>query len=150
MYRVLRHANYLSLAPLLLVHDRYTLQMSQPPTKERIRGQYENKIRFMSPPEKVFELFATIKDDEGLFMSYEDFMRAMVPYNYRGAKEGDETEEEKKNYNNLMKFADLDGDGKISIYEYFLVGRFLSLIEGELKKYINGEELTQQQMIDYL
>lgn len=36
----------------------------------------------MSPPEKVFELFATIKTDEGLFMSYEDFMRAMVPYNY--------------------------------------------------------------------
>jgi len=26
---------------------------------DRIRGNYENKIRFFSPPEKVFEIFAT-------------------------------------------------------------------------------------------
>lgn len=25
---------------------------------EKIRGNYENKIRFFSPPEKVFEIFA--------------------------------------------------------------------------------------------
>jgi hypothetical protein len=26
---------------------------------DRIRGNYENKIRFFSPPEKIFEVFAT-------------------------------------------------------------------------------------------
>lgn len=77
-------------------------------------------------------------------MSYEDFMRAMIPYNYRGAKEEEDGGEQPKEYNNLMKFADVDGDGKISIYEYFLIGRFLSLIEGDLKKYLKGAELSQQ------
>lgn len=97
----------------------------------------------MSPPEKVFELFATIKDEEGLFMSYEDFMRAMIPYNYRRAKEEEEEEEEqKKEYNSLMRFADLDGDGKISVYEYFLVGRFLSLVEADLKAFLSSSQLT--------
>jgi Ca2+-binding EF-hand superfamily protein len=94
----------------------------------------------MSPPEKVFELFATIKDEDGLFMSYEDFMRAMVPYNYRAKLDEEEKSGEdkvaEKNYNNLMKFADLDGDGKISIYEYFLVGRFLSLKESDLRAFL--------------
>ncbi len=60
MYRVLRHANYLWMAPLVIANDRMARQIVHPPTKERIRGQYENKIRFMSPPEKVFEIFATI------------------------------------------------------------------------------------------
>ena len=40
----------------------------------------------MSTPEKVFELFATIKNEDGIFMSYEDLMRAMIPYNFREAK----------------------------------------------------------------
>ena len=28
-------------------------------TADRIRGNYENKIRFFSPPEKIFETFAS-------------------------------------------------------------------------------------------
>jgi len=74
-------------------------------------------------------------------MSYEDFMRAMVPYNYKEAKEediddkdkdindmDDKNKDDKDNkmiYENLMKIADIDGDGNINIYEYFLIGRFL-------------------------
>jgi hypothetical protein len=32
-----------------------------PSTQARIRGNYENKIRFFSPPEKIFEVFSSIK-----------------------------------------------------------------------------------------
>jgi hypothetical protein len=34
------------------------------PRAEKIRGNYENKIRFFSPPEKVFEIFAHQKDEK--------------------------------------------------------------------------------------
>ena len=36
---------------------------ADPSTAERIRGNYENKIRFFSPPEKIFETFSTQKDE---------------------------------------------------------------------------------------
>ena len=32
-------------------------------TADRIRGNYENKVRFFSPPEKIFETFSTQKDE---------------------------------------------------------------------------------------
>ena len=31
----------------------------EPSRSDMIRGGYENKIRFFSPPEKTFEIFAT-------------------------------------------------------------------------------------------
>lgn len=42
-------------------------------------------------------------------------------------------------FKTLLKFADLDGDGKISIYEYFLVGRFLQMVEGDLNDFFKNE-----------
>ena len=51
-------------------------------TADRIRGNYENKIRFFAPPEKIFEVFATNQqEDGGLQMSYSDFLRALTPFN---------------------------------------------------------------------
>ena len=50
---------------------------------EKIRGNYENKIRFFSPPEKSFEIFAGEKTEEGeMRMTYKDFLHAMTPYCY--------------------------------------------------------------------
>jgi hypothetical protein len=88
-------------------------------------------------------------------MSYEDFMKAMVPYNYREAKEEKEEEEKEKEkekmYENLMKIADIDGDGNINIYEYFLIGRFLQMIETDMKSYFNNKEsISQEEMINYI
>lgn len=52
------------------------------PRGEKIRGNYENKIRFFSAPEKVFEIFAHEKDDDNrLAMSYADFLTAITPFN---------------------------------------------------------------------
>ena len=56
---------------------------------EKIRGNYENKIRFFSPPEKSFEIFASEKTDDGeLRMSYRDFLHAMTPFSYTTYFEG--------------------------------------------------------------
>jgi len=52
-------------------------------TASRIRGNYENKIRFFSPPEKIFEVFASVKNEDGkLAMNYRDLLRAITPYDY--------------------------------------------------------------------
>lgn len=57
--------------------------ITYPPAKERIRGEYENKIRRYSPPEKIFEVFATHKDEnEVIFMTHSDLFKAICPYNY--------------------------------------------------------------------
>ena len=49
---------------------------------DRIRGNYENKIRFFASPEKVFEVFSTQEDEKGdTQMSYSDFLHTLTPYN---------------------------------------------------------------------
>ena len=64
--------------------------MKYPSTKERIRGEYENKIRRHSPPEKIFETFATIKEEDDIYMSQSDLFKAICPYNYAVREENDE------------------------------------------------------------
>ena len=60
-------------------------------TADRIRGNYENKIRFFASPEKIFEVFSTEQEDNGaLQMSYSDFLRALTPYNYASIKDSKE------------------------------------------------------------
>lgn len=49
--------------------------------QDRIRGNYENKIRFYAAPEKMFEVFAGQKMEDGNFeMSFADFLHALTPY----------------------------------------------------------------------
>lgn len=51
-------------------------------TQERVRGTYENRIRFFAPPEKIFETFAHTKKQGKLYLSYGDFLKAVTPFNY--------------------------------------------------------------------
>ncbi len=55
----------------------------------------------MSPPEKIFEVFATLKKDDNIYMSHLDLFRALCPYNYTTKEkeeegEGDKDENDKK------------------------------------------------------
>ena len=64
-------------------HEADNIMSKVASTQSRIRGGYENKIRFFSPPNKIFEVFSSVKNDEGkLSMSYIDLLRAITPYNY--------------------------------------------------------------------
>jgi hypothetical protein len=49
----------------------------------------------MSPPEKIFEVFATLKKDDNIYMSHLDLFRALCPYNYT-TKEKEEEENDDK------------------------------------------------------
>jgi len=83
----------------------------QPPRAETIRGNYENKIRFFSPPEKSFEIFSHEKTEDGeLRMSYKDFLHAMTPYTYTPYFE-DSEEYLKDHKPAILKKVDADGDG---------------------------------------
>ena len=100
-------------------------------TADYIRGNYENKIRFFSPPEKIFEIFATRQDDNGqLTMTYVDFLKAVTPYNYSDMKSKDEIQKYLEVYgsriNKVMKIADPDGDGSIDFTEFLF---FMTILQ---------------------
>ena len=88
---------------------------------EKIRGNYENKIRFFSPPEKSFEIFSSEKTEEGeMRMSYKDFLHAMTPYCYTAFFEDEDVDAYLKDHRpSILKKVDADGDGTISFTEYF-------------------------------
>ncbi|KAL4459986.1 hypothetical protein ABPG74_003512 [Tetrahymena malaccensis] len=130
-----------------------------PSTPDLIRGEYENKIRQDSPPEKIFEVFATEKDEDGnIQMSHEDFFKSICPFQYsakedkedddsnknEGKKESDDDDskkEQKKIHSEaLAQFADIDKDGKISIYEYYMVTAFLQIDKSEYLDYFQQKQ----------
>ena len=41
--------------------------------------EYENRIRDYSTPDKIFRYFATLKIDNEVFMTPEDFVRSITP-----------------------------------------------------------------------
>lgn len=51
--------------------------------KEKVFGEYENRIRAHSAPEKIFEYFASVHDGttRESFMLPSDILRALIPYN---------------------------------------------------------------------
>jgi len=99
-----------------------------------IRGRYENKIRFFSPPEKSFEIFASEKQEDGeLRMSYKDFLIAMTPFCYTPFFEGCD-DYLKENTPDILKKVDADGDGTISFTEYFFFLVLLQIHPRKLKR----------------
>ncbi|TNV81655.1 hypothetical protein FGO68_gene3874 [Halteria grandinella] len=118
---------------LLLSANSNLSECEEAPRQDRIRGTYENKIRFFSPPEKIFETFAHSKDADGkLVMSYADFFRALTPYNYTEIKDNKPYFE--KYQPDVLKVADANGDGVISFPEFLFFITLLQLPIGLLAK----------------
>ena len=94
--------------------------LCEPSRADRIRGNYENKIRFFASPEKVFEVFATEEDEQGnTQMSYSDFLDCLTPYSQGDLMEQSAIVEYLKNHTpEVLKIADSDGDGNISYTEF--------------------------------
>ena len=82
-----------------------------PSTSEKIRGHYENKIRFFAAPEKIYETFASIKSDDGVFMSYKDFFHTLTPYSFIAANEDEEDNYFDRFKPEILKLADVNQDG---------------------------------------
>jgi len=60
-------------------------KVALPSQVDRINGHYQNRIRQMSTPEKVFSTFATMvsKKNQEQLMTYTDFVEAVLPYDFR-------------------------------------------------------------------
>lgn len=54
-----------------------------PSFSERTVGNYENRLRKFSAPERVFEYFSSVEIDRQFFMTRDDLARAITPYTYR-------------------------------------------------------------------
>jgi hypothetical protein len=55
----------------------------RPSFKEGMLGSYENRIRSFSPPERVFEFFASVTESGKSYMTPGDFARAVTPYQFK-------------------------------------------------------------------
>ena len=92
-----------------------------PSTATSIKGNYENKVRRGSPIEKIFDVFATGKNKDGLYMSFFDLLRAVCPFNYSTKDIEDMRAYLKENPPKaLIELIDLDGSGDVSVVEYYI------------------------------
>ncbi|KAL7137815.1 hypothetical protein ABFS83_10G118800 [Erythranthe nasuta] len=116
--------------PIFLFKDTY---------RRKVFFKYEKRIRTRSPPEKVFEYFASFKSPSGeVYMTPADLMRAVVPVfppseadivrggNLKGELVTNELHFPPSDF--FMLF-DFDNDGLISFPEYIFFVTILSIPE---------------------
>ncbi|KAL6502103.1 hypothetical protein OROGR_027236 [Orobanche gracilis] len=107
--------------------------------RRKIFFNYEKRIRMRSPPEKVFEYFASIRADDGeVFMTPADLMRALVPVFppseslivRDGYLRGERTPGELRcPPSQFFMLFDINNDGLISFKEYLFFVTLLSIPE---------------------
>eukprot|EP00397_Hematodinium_sp_SG-2012_P034591 GEMP01037112.1.p1 GENE.GEMP01037112.1~~GEMP01037112.1.p1 ORF type:complete len:403 (+),score=93.32 GEMP01037112.1:236-1444(+) len=96
---------------------------------DRVRGNYENRIKFFSNPEKIFEYFATTTDKDGApVMSQKDFMNSLVPHTFKP----EYLIVPEWVYNKVLLLADLDGDGLISFAEFLFFTSLITISRSDL------------------
>jgi len=129
--------------------DTQLAQCEEVSRADRIRGAYENKIRFYSPPEKMFEVFSTIKTEDGeLRMSYGDFLRALTPYVYTSLPDSPD-EYLKENTPKILLIVDADNDGSISFTEFFFFLLLLQTPHGLMRKLFRKYPNKQMSQEDF-
>jgi len=174
-----------TIGSYLMMHKNYDYKVynfTYPPTRDRIRGEYENKIRMDCTPEKIFEVFATLKKDGRIYMSRQDLFRAITPFCYSTKKkekgDDDDKDDKKKDKKDgvdekltlqedkrvepefdfsksiLADFADSNGDGFISLYEFYILVLILQATDDVTKQAFLElspvGELNKQQFQDCL
>ena len=93
-------------------------------TQDKVRGTYENRIRFFAAPEKIFETFAGTKKEGKLYLSYGDFFKAVTPFSYAPIKDMEGYLESHKV--EALRLADCNNDGLISFPEFLF---FVTLLQ---------------------
>ena len=78
----------LALTSYIAVKKQEMAHAAAPSKAEDGKGNKENKIRFFGTPKQIYTTFASQEDDNGfLAMSYEEFFKALCPYNYQKSSE---------------------------------------------------------------
>uniref|UniRef100_A0A7S3DA12 EF-hand domain-containing protein n=1 Tax=Palpitomonas bilix TaxID=652834 RepID=A0A7S3DA12_9EUKA len=121
--------------------------------RAKMIGNYENRIRALSSPEKVFYYFASVSKNGHTYMNVDDFLDAITPYDRvaqnvslnsnpnKGVdpklKKGDgaaaASSSAGKEISEIFKLADTDGDGLISFSEYLFFVTLLSIPEKQFR-----------------
>ena len=106
-----------------------------------IRGKYENNIRFFSPPEKVFEIFAHSRTEEGeLEMTVADFMKCITPFNYSNLEGEAGKYLEKHPPKVLVRICDSNNSGTISYTEFVFYLTLMQTPIQSFRKYFKREK----------
>ncbi|CAM0945274.1 unnamed protein product [Alopecurus aequalis] len=126
--------------------------------RRRVFFNYEKRIRTRSPPEKIFEYFASIRNPEGeVYMLPADLMRAVVPVfppsdsnvvregRLRGERNPGELQCAPSDF--FMLF-DTNGDGLISFSEYIFFVTLLSIPESSFSVAFKMFDLDHSGEID--
>jgi hypothetical protein len=94
---------------------------AQPSEKEDSQGNKQNKVRFFGTPQQIFKQFASAKDDDGEdAMSYQDFYKALTPYNFQKPKDNkDYFKKYSGEVEKIMTLADPEKDGSISFAGFY-------------------------------
>ncbi|GAQ80438.1 hypothetical protein KFL_000540150 [Klebsormidium nitens] len=144
-------------SPVAKPQSQWGFSLMGQSVRRRIFFYYEKRIRTRSPPEKVFEYFASIKDQGETLMTPADLMRAVVPvfppsdspYARTGSLSGEPSQgglrcPESK----LFKLFDTNGDGFISFPEYIFFVTLLSIPPWEVEQAFHTFDLDQSGMVD--
>lgn len=106
--------------------------------REKLIQNYENRIRNLSTPEKVFAYFASVDKDGEALMTPEDFIRSLTPYDFPHGG----VPSSKRHWSEVVgkiqipaffKFCDVNGDGLLSFAEYLFFITLLSIPEHEFR-----------------
>jgi len=123
-----------------------TLSLSEEPSSTPTAGQkwdewkqsmmtnYDNRIREFSSPEKVFSVFASVSKNGMMYMTIDDFLKALIPHqHYVDPNKKKESTSRPRTMPAAFKMADQDEDGLISFEEYLFFVTLLSIPEQSVK-----------------
>ncbi|KAL9376191.1 hypothetical protein Peur_030311 [Populus x canadensis] len=129
----------ISFLPKLSLPDYSSNYIFGDAFRRKIFFNYEKRIRLRSPPEKVFEYFASLRSPDGeVLMTPEDLMRAVVPvfppsesHLVRdGYLKGERNPGELRcTSSEFFMLFDVNNDGLISFKEYIFFATLLSIPE---------------------
>jgi len=143
-------------------------KVNQETWQQRQMGFYENRLRSLSHPQKVFNYFASIKKDGESYMRTIDFIFSLLPY-FPNVSENSPVrtrevikERIKQKCPSSLEFfrmVDTNGDGLISYQEYIFFLMLLSTPESQFhaafrmfdedgNNYLDFEEF--QRMLDFV
>eukprot|EP01083_Nonionella_stella_P042102 113909_1 len=108
--------------------------------REYFTGTYENRIRDLSTPEKVFSTFASVSKEGDSpwvkYMTITDFARSMLPFDFLGDSAipvSNDSAHADKELPKIFDLVDINKDGLISQAEYVLFSTLLSIPEHHIE-----------------
>jgi len=115
--------------------------------KQSMMTNYESRIREFSSPEKIFSVFASASKNGRMYMTIDDFIRALIPHQHNF----ENTHQQKRSPARLpaaFKIADQDGDGLISFEEYLFFVTLLSIPEQSFKVAFRMMDINDDGQVD--